>query len=288
MLRAASKGSFFYLHPVMNLKTEGNPILQQVVRISREAGAFIRDQRNSFEQKHIVQKGLNDLVSYVDLECEKRLVENLRQVLPGCGFITEENTATQRADYNWIIDPLDGTTNFIHGIPCFAVSIALEHNSEIILGVVYEVNRDECFSAIAGGGAELNGKTISVSACSSLSESLIATGFPIYNFSKQDQYLAVLKELMKTTRGIRRIGSAASDLCYLACGRVDAFFEYNLNPWDVAAGALIVTEAGGNVSDFNGREDWLFGKEIVAANPNLFGTFQSLVAFHLSDKNQTF
>ena len=147
--------------------------------------------------------------------------------------------------------------------------------------MVYEVNRNECFSAIVGKGAQLNGLAIKVSENVTLGESLIATGFPIYNFSRQDQYLEVLKELMQKTRGIRRIGSAASDLCYLACGRVDAFFEYNLNPWDVAAGALIVAEAGGKLSDFSGGQNWLYGKEVCAANPLLFPEFHRLVATHL-------
>lgn len=255
-------------------------LLQEVIQLSKHTGAFIREQRLSFDQKHIVQKGLNDLVSYVDLESEKMLVEKLGKLLPGSGFITEENTVSHRAEYNWIIDPLDGTTNFVHALPCFAVSIALEYRSKLLLGVVYEINRDECFSALAGEGAQLNGKSISVSACSDLADSLIATGFPIFNFSRQDDYLAVLRELMRRTRGIRRIGSAATDLCYLACGRVDAFFEYNLNPWDVAAGALIVMEAGGRISDFNGTDNWLFGKEISASTPRLYESFQQLVSGH--------
>lgn len=262
-------------------KVNPEVLLEAVIQAAKQAGAFIREQRLAFDQKNVVQKGLNDLVSYVDLESEKMLVKELSKLLPGSGFITEENTASGLAEYNWIIDPLDGTTNFVHGIPCFAVSIALEQRSSIVLGVVYEVNRDECFSAMAGGGARLNGKSIHVSDRRSLSESLIATGFPIFNFSRQEAYLEVLKQLMQQTRGIRRIGSAASDLCYLACGRVDAFFEYNLNAWDVAAGALIVQEAGGLVSDFSRGENWLFGKEICAANPGLFDSFYNLVSRHL-------
>ncbi|MBL7935296.1 MAG: inositol monophosphatase, partial [Bacteroidia bacterium] len=218
-------------------------ITKQVVTCAKEVGEFIRTERKSFSYHKVEIKGLNDLVSYVDKTSEKLLVEKLELIFPQAGFIVEENTKTERKEYNWIVDPLDGTTNFIHGIPCYAISIALEFKGEIIIGVVYEVAQNECFYAYKGGGAFLNETKISVSNRNKLSDSLIATGFPIYNFSRLDDFINTLTYLMKYTHGVRRIGAAAADLCYLACGRVDAFFEYNLNSWDVAAGALIVKEA---------------------------------------------
>jgi len=266
----------------MKSKEELETLVKEVMAIAKLAGHYIRAEREQFSYSKVEIKGLNDLVSHVDKESERMVVTELNRLLKGSGFLVEENTASEKGEYTWIVDPLDGTTNFVHGIPCYAVSIGLEHKGEIILGVVYEVSRDECFSAVASGGAFLNGKPIFVSERKSLSESLIATGFPIYNFEHLDNYLMVLKELMQTTQGIRRIGSAASDLCYLACGRVDAFFEYNLNPWDVAAGALIVREAGGIVKDFNNGNKWLFGKQICAGNPLLFSEFSSLINKHFT------
>lgn len=243
-----------------------NSILPHVVKTAKKAGAFIKKERENFNQAKVELKGLNDLVSYVDKTAEEMIVADLQEILPQAGFIVEENSAGGKKEYNWIVDPLDGTTNFVHGIPCYAVSIALEHNGEIILGVVYEVSRNECFNAVKGKGAYLNNNPIKVSQNKNLKDSLIATGFPIYNFTKLDGYLNALKYFMQKTHGVRRIGAAAADLCYLACGRVDGFFEYNLNPWDVAAGALIIEEAGGSVTDFKDGTNWLYGKEIIATN----------------------
>jgi myo-inositol-1(or 4)-monophosphatase len=255
-------------------------ITTQVIDLAKEVGKFIRDERKTFSYSNVEVKGLNDLVSYVDKTSETRLVEKLSVIFPEAGFIVEENTKSGTKDYNWIVDPLDGTTNFVHGIPCYAISIGLEYKGDIIVGVVYEVAQNECFSAYKNGGAFLNGNKINVSARQTLSESLIATGFPIYNFSRIDAYINTLTTLMKSTHGIRRIGAAAADLCYLACGRVDAFFEYNLNAWDVAAGALIVKEAGGTVTDFSENNNWLFGKEIMATNKNLQTEFGDLVKYN--------
>ena len=254
-----------------------NNILEKVIFLAKEVGDFIRHERETFSYNRVEIKGLNDLVSYVDKTSEKLIVEKLAIILPDAGFIVEEDTKSEIKNYNWIVDPLDGTTNFIHGIPCYAISIALELNGEIILGVVYEVAQNECFYAIKNGGAFLNGAKINVSERKNLSDSLIATGFPIYNFSRLENFMNTLTYLMKHTHGVRRIGAAAADLCYLACGRVDAFFEYNLNPWDVAAGALIAKEAGGTVCDFSKSDNWLFGKEIVATNYHLQNRFESLV-----------
>lgn len=257
--------------------TDLQGLLTQTIGVAKEAGAFIRAERSHFSYKDAEVKGLNDLVSYVDKTAEQLIVKGLAAILPEAGFIVEENSAQGTKAYNWIVDPLDGTTNFVHGIPCYAVSIALEHQGAIILGVVYEVSRDECFSATLHGGASLNGQPIRVSERRTLSESLVATGFPIYNFSRLESFLATFTYLIKHTHGIRRIGAAAVDLCYLACGRVDVFFEYNLNAWDVAAGALIVMEAGGTVSDFSGGTNWLFGREACCTNSLLKDEFGEIV-----------
>jgi myo-inositol-1(or 4)-monophosphatase len=242
-------------------------LLEHTIAIAKEAGAFIRKERKAFDLSQVEHKGLNDLVSYVDKQSEQLIVEKLSTLLPESDFIAEEGTmGTSGKAYTWIIDPLDGTTNFIHGIPAFAVSIGLKHHEEIVLGVVYEINLDECFYAIKGGGAWCNGNPVKVSQAADLSAALIGTGFPYSAMGKIDDYLAALKSLMSKTHGIRRIGSAATDLCYVACGRFDGFFEYNLQPYDVAAGLLIVQEAGGEVSDFNNGKDFLFGKKIIASN----------------------
>ncbi len=257
-----------------------NTILPHVVRTAKSAGDFIRNERSKFTPDKIEMKGLNDMVSYVDKGAEKMIVEELTEILPGCGFLLEEDQTKEKSEYNWIVDPLDGTTNFIHGIPCYAVSIALEHKGEILLGVVYDVAKKECFSAYKQAGAFLNNQPIRVSENKTLKDSLIATGFPIYNFDRQENYLNVLRKLMQGTHGVRRIGAAAVDLCYVACGRVDAFYEYNLNPWDVAAGALIIKEAGGTLSDFKGQQNWLYGKEIIATNGLVEKEFTDLIQKH--------
>jgi myo-inositol-1(or 4)-monophosphatase len=257
-----------------------NNLLEPVINIAKTAGDFIRQERSHFSKDRIEKKGLNDMVSYVDKTSEQMIVAELKKLIPDPGFIVEENSAEGKKEYNWIVDPLDGTTNFIHGVPCYAVSIALEHKGEIILGVVYEVSRDECFYASKGNGAFLNGKSIHVSDNKTLSDSLIATGFPIYNFTKLDNYLNTLKYFMQHTHGVRRIGAAAADLCYLACGRFDAFFEYNLSPWDVAAGAIIIKEAGGRVTDFKGGNTWLYGKEICGTNGLFEKEFLSAIQSH--------
>jgi myo-inositol-1(or 4)-monophosphatase len=231
-------------------------------------------ERSKFSTSQIEIKGKNDFVSYVDKTSEKLIVEGLEKLLPEAGFIAEEGTSTKKGDvYNWIIDPLDGTTNFIHGIPCFAISIALMRNQELIMGVIYEINFDECFYAWEGSKAYLNGKEISVSKIDKVSDSLIATGFPYYDYSRLNEYMELFKHFMKNTHGLRRLGSAATDLAYVACGRFEGFYEYCLQPWDVAAGAFIVKQAGGKVTDFKGEENYIFGREIVAGNSTFFPEF---------------
>ena len=255
-------------------------ICSKTADLIRVVGEFIKEESTTFDYHSVEEKGLNDLVSYVDKQAEKQLVEGLKEILPGCGFITEEGTAKhQQEQYIWVVDPLDGTTNFTHGLPIYAVSVALMKDSELIVGIVYEINKKEMFSATKSGGAFCNGEAIKVSQRPTLNQSLLATGFPYYNFEGMNKYLQILSDFMKGTHGLRRMGSAAVDLVYVACGRFEGFFEYNLKPWDIAAGALIVTEAGGTVSDFSGGQDFLFGKEIIAAGP-VHDELQQTIAKH--------
>jgi len=253
-------------------------LCQDVCALTKQVGIFIRNERLKFSADRVEIKGKNDFVSYVDKTSEQKIIEALSVLLPDSGFIAEEGTSSKKgAVYNWIIDPLDGTTNFIHGIPCYAISIALMRDNKLILGVIYEINQDECFYAWEGSKAYLNEKEISVSKSKTLADSLLATGFPYYNYERQDEYMDLLKYFMKHTRGIRRLGSAATDLAYVACGRFDGFYEYSLQPWDVAAGVFIVQQAGGKVSDFKGGDDYIFGKEIVAGNNFCFDEFSGAI-----------
>ncbi len=253
-------------NPSLDLKT----LAEAVSALGKSVGQFLKDELGKVASGAIETKSLNSLVSYVDKQAEIRLVKGLKTLLPEAGFLVEEGSAAhQNEAFIWIVDPLDGTTNFLHQIPVFSISIALQYKGEIVLGMVYEVMRDECFLAHQDGGAFLNGKTIRVSEEAKFSNALIATGFPYYDFERLNPYFEILKDFAQTTRGIRRIGSAAVDLAYLACGRFNAYFEYSLSPWDVAAGALIVKEAGGYVADFSKKQNWLHGKEIVAVAPPL-------------------
>jgi myo-inositol-1(or 4)-monophosphatase len=242
-------------------------VTSKVVEIAKEAGAFIREQRKTFSADKIEIKGLNDLVSYVDKTAEKIIVAALEKVLPEAGFLTEEKTINKKGEkYTWIIDPLDGTTNFIHGLPVYSVSIALQEDEELVLGVVYEVNQDECFYAWQGSAAYMNGNVIKVSDNQTINKSLLATGFPYYDFEKQPAYIALFTELMKSCHGLRRLGSAAVDLVYTACGRFDGYYEYNLNPWDVAGGIVILRQAGGDAVNFKGGRECLNTRELLATN----------------------
>ena len=244
-------------------------LTDDVAALCGDVAAFIRAESARFTEASVERKSLNNLVSYVDKTAESRLVEGLGRLLPEAGFIAEEGTGERRAGLNWIIDPLDGTTNFVHGIPCYCISVGLGGSDGMLLGVVLEVTRNESFTAWKGGGAHLNGLPIRVSQRDRLQDSLLATGFPYDDFGREAQYMELLRALMHNSRGIRRLGSAAADLAYVACGRFEAFYEYGLNPWDVAAGALLVQEAGGTVTDFINGGDWLFGEEIVASNGHI-------------------
>ncbi len=247
----------------MNLEN----ITKKTIDIVKLASSFIQAEAKLFSSEKIEYKDLNNLVSYVDKEAEKLLIAALRDLLPEASFITEEGMSGMEPDptaLNWIIDPLDGTTNFIHGLPVYCVSVALAKGKEVLVGVIHEPSRDEMFYGWQGGGAWLNGKKISVSNIETLQESLVATGFPYHQFEKQERYMNILALLMQKTQGLRRMGAAAVDLAYVAAGRFDGFYEYNLNSWDMAAGVLLINEAGGIVTDFNGGDNYLFGGDIIA------------------------
>lgn len=252
--------------------------------ITKSVAQFISEQSRQFSQSSIQYKGTNDLVSYVDKEAERRLVDSLSTLVPEAAFITEEQTVDYKeADWVWIIDPLDGTTNFIHGLPIYSISVALMYKGTLKVGVVHEVCQNECFSAAEGKGAFLNGQKITCSSNDQLSKSLVATGFPYTRFEKLPAYLQILDELMQCSHGIRRLGSAAVDLVYAACGRFEVFFEYNLNAWDVAAGILIVQEAGGVCVEFNGGSDVVFGRSVIAGNAKVVEELKGIIAKHFND-----
>jgi myo-inositol-1(or 4)-monophosphatase len=241
-------------------------IEKNVMNVCHEVGDFIDREGSAFDISRIEQKeGFNNLVSYVDKESEAKLVKALSKILPGSGFIGEEGTNIKGSnDYRWIIDPLDGTTNFTHGLPLFAISIGLAKMDKMVMGIVYEVNRKEMFHSVEGTPAYCNEQEIHVSPIGTLKESLLSTGFPYYEFEKMNAYLQIISNFLRLSHGIRRLGSAATDLAYVACGRFEGFFEYNLNPWDVAAGTFLVQQAGGIVTDFRGGNNYLFGGELVA------------------------
>ena len=244
------------------------PLLcDQVCAVAKQAGDFIRSESRKFAPSDVELKGRNNLVSYVDKKSEEMIVSALDKLHPGSGFITEEDTVDDtHKEVTWIIDPLDGTTNFVHKLPCYCISIGMTINGKLSLGVIYELNLDEMFYGYLGGKAMLNGKSIRVSSTKTVADSLIATGFPYTDYSNMEPYIKIFKHLMLNSRGLRRMGSAAVDLAYVACGRFDSFYEYGLNAWDVAAGAFLVELAGGKNSDFSAGENFLFGKEIITSN----------------------
>jgi len=263
------------------METDLKKLCAAVCEVAKQTGAFIRGERQKFSVDRIETKSKNDFVSYVDKTSEVQIIKALSKLLPDSGFIAEEGTSSKKGEvYNWIIDPLDGTTNFIHGIPCYAISIGLMRNEELVMGVIYEINLDECFYAWEDSKAYLNGKEISVSKTAVVADSLLATGFPYYDYSRMDEYMELFRYFMQHTHGLRRLGSAATDLAYVACGRFDGFYEYCLQPWDVAAGAFIVKQAGGKVTDFKGEDNYIFGREIVAGNNNFFNEFLGVIKTH--------
>ncbi|MBL7871988.1 MAG: inositol monophosphatase [Cyclobacteriaceae bacterium] len=239
---------------------------KDVISLCEEVGEFMSKESENFDLSKIEQKGsFSNLVSYVDKESEKRLVARLRELLPGSGFLAEEGTETKGTnDYRWIIDPLDGTTNYLHGLPIYAISIGLQRKDDMVLGIVYDVSQKDCYHAIENNPAYCNQKEIRISSINKLEESLLATGFPYYHLDKRENYLEIIKIFLERTHGIRRLGSAAMDLAYVACGKLEGFFEYNLSPWDVAGGTFIVQQAGGMVTDFKGGDNFLHGGELCA------------------------
>ena len=257
----------------------------EIEKAAKEAGDFISKESEVFNINETELKGLNNFVTYVDKGSEKMLVDRLGSLLPEAGFIAEEGTSVSKGvRYNWVIDPLDGTTNFIHGVRPFAISIGLMENDEVIAGVVHEVGGNETFTAWKNGGAWLNGKRIHVSATRHLADSLVATGFPYNLFDRLTPYMNLLIYLVKRTQGVRRLGSASIDLAYVACGRFDLFFEYDLKLWDIAAGMLLVREAGGIFSDFSGNMKNLSGDETVASNNLVFSEAVQIIGNFMKNK----
>ena len=266
-----------------NLKS----LCAEIEGAARKAAEFIIKESITFNINDTESKGLNNFVTFVDKGSEKMLIEKLAPLIPEAGFIAEEGTTVKKGlRYNWIIDPLDGTTNFLHGVRPYAISIGLMEDDEIIAGVVHEVGGNETFTAWKTGGAWLNGKRIHVSATPKLSGSLAATGFPYNLFDRLTRYMDLLTYLVKNTHGVRRLGSASIDLAYVACGRFDLFFEYDLKIWDIAAGMLLVREAGGRFSDFSGNMTGLSGDETIASNALIYYEILEIIGNFMKDKSR--
>ncbi|MBK6806382.1 MAG: inositol monophosphatase [Betaproteobacteria bacterium] len=250
-----------------------HPMLTTAVKAARRAGNVINRGARDLDLLKVSSKGPKDFVSEIDHAAEAAIVETLLGAYPTHAILAEEGTAkgeNAQAEYVWIIDPLDGTTNFLHGFPQYCVSIALEHRGIVTQGVIYDPVRNDLFTATRGRGAFLNDRRIRVSKRHHLRDCLIGTGFPFRDGSFLDTYLAMMKEMITHTAGLRRPGAAALDLAYVAAGCYDGFFEVGLNPWDVAAGSLLVLEAGGLIGDLSGEGDYLRGGQVIAANPKIF------------------
>ncbi len=247
------------------------------VKAAKEAGDILRE--NLGKIKRIDYKGRVSLVTDIDRKAEERIISLIKERYPSHDILTEERRIKEKgSQYKWIIDPLDGTTNYVHGYPRYCVSIALEKNGEVIKGVVYDPVPDELFLAEKGKGATLNGRRISVSKINKLDKSLLATGFPYDRRERADEYLRIYREFMVNSQGVRRDGAAALNLCYTANGRFDGFWEERLAPWDVAAGSLIVSEAGGRVTDFKGDKLDIYEKEILASNGKIHREMGEILA----------
>ena len=268
--------------------------LEQLTRHANKAvlevAAFLRQEASRVQPGQIEEKHLNGLVSYVDRTAEEMLVERLGKLLPEAAFITEEETVEQRqsADLCWIIDPLDGTTNYLYGLPHYSISVGLRSGADMLAGIVHHVPNNELFFAWRDGGAWCNDQPIHVSPRNTMRQALVATGFPYHNFSRVDAWFRVLRTLLAEGRAVRRYGSAALDLAYVACGRFDIFFEYGLHAWDVAGGALLVHEAGGRVSDFRGGTDFVTGGEMLACNAGVFDEMLGIVQEAFAERADTF
>ncbi len=260
-----------------------HPTLNIAIKAARRAASIINRAALQIERLTIETKSQNDFVTEVDRAAEEAIIDTIREVYPDDRILAEESGTSGDKDgrQEWIIDPLDGTTNFIHGLPQFAVSIAVRKNGVLEHAVVFDPSRNEMFVASRGAGAYLNERRIRVSRRDRLSDALIGTGFPFRQFHHADTYLAIFKSLTQKTAGIRRPGAASLDLCYVACGRYDGFWEFGLSPWDIAAGALIIQEAGGLVTDLAGNEGFLESGNVVAGNPKVFAALLAEVQRHL-------
>jgi myo-inositol-1(or 4)-monophosphatase len=265
-----------------------HPMLNIAVKAARRAGQIIN--RASLDVGHlkVSVKQHSDFVTEVDRAAEAVIIETLREAYPHHGILAEESGATEgskgESEYQWIIDPLDGTTNFIHGFPQYSVSIGLAQKGVMQHAVVYDPTKNEIFTASKGAGAYLNDKRIRVSSRTKLADALIGTGFPFRVFDHVDAYIAIFRELTQKTAGLRRPGSAAIDLAWVACGRTDGFFEFGLAPWDMAAGTLLIAEAGGLVSDLGGESNYLATGNLVAGNPKIFGQLLQVIDGHKTAK----
>jgi myo-inositol-1(or 4)-monophosphatase len=258
-----------------------HPMLNIAVKAARAAGAIINRAALDIERLQVQTKNPRDFVTEVDHASERAIIDILLEAYPDHAILAEESGRTRGAresDYQWIIDPLDGTTNFIHGLPTYAVSIALLHRGQIQQGVVYDPARNDLFCASKGRGAYLNDRRLRVSRRTRLADALIGTGFPFRKGDNFQRYLKMLEQVMQHCAGLRRPGAAALDLCYVAAGWYDGFFETGLQPWDIAAGALLVTEAGGLIGNFTGEADYLHQREVVAGNPRIYGQLVQMLA----------
>jgi len=253
------------------------PMLNIAIRAARRAGIIISRAQNRLYDLRVTKKGLHDYVTQVDVEAESVILETLTQAYPNHAILAEESGRSGESDYTWVIDPLDGTLNFIHGYPQYAISIALRVKSRLDQAVIYDPLKDELFTASRGEGAQLNGQKIRVSTNLELESALLATGFPARNKQLLPKYLKGFAKILQASADIRRSGSAALDLANVACGRVDGYWEYDLKEWDVAAGALLVQESGGLVGDTLGGETHLLHGNIAAANPKIFRQLISLL-----------
>jgi myo-inositol-1(or 4)-monophosphatase len=240
-------------------------LLKLTIQIAGEAAELIEKEKKNFDFTKIEYKGKNDLVSFVDKRSEVFLVESLGKILPEAGFIAEEGTGEPKK-LNWVIDPLDGTTNFMHGLPPYSISIGLMEGEDLILGVIREITSGISYYAHKNGKAFCDGEAIRVSAVRNFSDGLYITGYPYRDFSKIENFNKIMYHFLANSHGLRRFGSAAADMAFVACGKSEGFFEFFLNPWDVAAGALIIQRAGGIVTDFSGGNNFIFGKELIAGN----------------------
>jgi len=248
-----------------------HPMHNSAGRAARRAGSIINRAALDGSGYEVRSKRLNDFVTRVDHAAEEAIIETVRKAYPDHAVLAEESgTTAGHAEYQWVIDPLDGTTNFIHGFPQYCVSIAIRHREALAHGVIYDPLKNELFTASKGRGAFLNDRRMRVSKCLRLSDALVGTGFPFKEVSRLELYTNQLKQMMQKSAGVRRAGAAALDLAYVACGRLDAFWELGLSPWDMAAGALMIQEAGGLVGDLHGEDGYLECGEICAATPKVF------------------